>query len=241
MPSSEDMAEHIREFTAMTAFPQAVGAMDGCHFPVSPPKEHAADYINYKSWYSMILLALVDHRYRFRFVNVGSPGRCHDSFVYQRSHLARHVNGPLFQTPVANISGTAVPPLILCDQAFPLTPNLIKPFSHRSQLDDGQRRFNYELSRSRRIVENAFGRMKARFRFLLKRMECDIDNARLAIHACCILNNVCEHLGDTVLQQWCAEVEANNALYDQPAHNTHAVQATGNSVRAAIVEYYRGQ
>ncbi|KAH9381489.1 hypothetical protein HPB48_005536 [Haemaphysalis longicornis] len=52
MPSSEDMAEHIREFTAVTVFPQAVGAMDGCHFPVSPPKEHAADYdyINFKGW-----------------------------------------------------------------------------------------------------------------------------------------------------------------------------------------------
>lgn len=46
----ENMAEHIREFSAVTAFPQAVGAMDGCHFPVSPPKEHAADYRNYKGW-----------------------------------------------------------------------------------------------------------------------------------------------------------------------------------------------
>lgn len=99
----------------------------------------------------MILVALVDHRYRFRFTNVGSPGWCHSLFAYQRLDLACHVNGPLLQTPVANISGMAVPPLILCDQAFPLTPNLIKPFSHRSQLDDGQRRFNYELSKSRRI------------------------------------------------------------------------------------------
>lgn len=72
-------------------------------------------------------------------------------------------------------------------------------------------------------------------------MECDTNNARLTIHACCILNNVCEHFGDTVLPQWCAKVEAGNALYDQPAHNTHAVQSTGNSVRAAIVEYYRRQ
>ncbi|KAL3195898.1 hypothetical protein MRX96_045479 [Rhipicephalus microplus] len=57
-----------------TGFPQGVGALDGCHFTVSPPKKYASDYYNYKGWYSMILLALVDHRYRFRYTNVGSPG-----------------------------------------------------------------------------------------------------------------------------------------------------------------------
>ncbi|KAL3244286.1 hypothetical protein MRX96_018908 [Rhipicephalus microplus] len=66
---------------AVTGFPQGVGVLDGCHFLVSPPKKYASDYYNYKGWYSMILLALVDHRYRFRCTNVGSPGRCHDSFV----------------------------------------------------------------------------------------------------------------------------------------------------------------
>ncbi|KAL1475368.1 hypothetical protein MTO96_037332 [Rhipicephalus appendiculatus] len=37
--------------------------------------------------YSMILLAVVDHRYCFRYVNVGAPGRCHDA-VYVRSIMA---------------------------------------------------------------------------------------------------------------------------------------------------------
>ncbi|KAH9361143.1 hypothetical protein HPB48_003005 [Haemaphysalis longicornis] len=153
LPTAQGMTDHMREFAAVCDFPNAVGAMDGCHFPVSPPKEHASDYINYKGWHSMILLALVDHRYRFRFVNVGSPGRCHDAYVYQRSQLATAVEGPLFRAPLAVISGTAVPPLILCDQAFPLTPNLVKPFPHRGQLSEEQKTYNYHLSRSRRIVE----------------------------------------------------------------------------------------
>lgn len=45
-----EMTHHMREFYAVTGFPQAVGALDGCHFPVSPPKVHAADYHNYKGW-----------------------------------------------------------------------------------------------------------------------------------------------------------------------------------------------
>ncbi|XP_075539862.1 uncharacterized protein LOC142574721 [Dermacentor variabilis] len=69
-----DMDEHIREFMAVCDFPQAVGALDGCHFPVSPPEEHATDYYNYKGWHSIILLALVDHKYRFRYINFSFSG-----------------------------------------------------------------------------------------------------------------------------------------------------------------------
>ncbi|KAL1474115.1 hypothetical protein MTO96_038226 [Rhipicephalus appendiculatus] len=50
MLAADDMTDHIREFYAVTGFPQAVGALDGCHFPVSPPKENAIDYYNYKGW-----------------------------------------------------------------------------------------------------------------------------------------------------------------------------------------------
>ncbi|KAL1448135.1 hypothetical protein MTO96_044146 [Rhipicephalus appendiculatus] len=239
MPTVSSMAEHIREFTAVLGFPQAIGALDGCHFPVSPPKENATDYRNYKGWYSMILLALVDHKYMFRYINVGSPGRCHDSYVYQRSQLAGAVQGPLFRQPLLTISGTAVPPLILCDQAFPLTGNLLKPFSHRAQLSNEQRLFNYNLSKARRIVENAFGRLKARFRFIMKRMECEIDNCRLAIRACCVLNNVCEHFGDTVLQHWLAEVQNNDKELQQPDHSTDAEEGTGCDVREALVRHFQ--
>lgn len=50
MPSQENMPTHIKEFQAVCGFPQGVGALDGCHIPVSPPKEHATDYYNYKGW-----------------------------------------------------------------------------------------------------------------------------------------------------------------------------------------------
>ncbi|KAH6923776.1 hypothetical protein HPB50_006671 [Hyalomma asiaticum] len=137
MPSQENMPTHIKEFQAVCGFPQGVGALDGCHIPVSPPKEHATDYYNYKGWYSIVLLALVDHKYLFRYVSVGSPGRCHDAYVYRQSALAEMVSGPLFQAPAVVMNGVAVPPLILCDQAFPLTPNLVKPFK---DVPDGSRR-----------------------------------------------------------------------------------------------------
>ncbi|XP_072141350.1 uncharacterized protein [Dermacentor andersoni] len=234
-----DMDEHIREFMAVCDFPQAVGALDGCHFPVSPPEEHATDYYNYKGWHSIILLALVDHKYRFRYINVGAPGRSHDSHVYRMSSLSQMVASPLFKAPAAAIGGVAVPPLILCDQAFPLTPNLIKPFGHNGPLNEDQRTFNYHISRARRIVENAFGRLKARFRFTSKRMECDIDNARLVIRACCVLNNICEHFNDAVQFQWLQEVQQSNNQLPQPVRSSDSEIGNAASVRSALVDYFR--
>ncbi|KAH7970680.1 hypothetical protein HPB49_013960 [Dermacentor silvarum] len=50
IPAASSMAEYIREFTATLEFLQAMGSLDGCHFPVSPPKESVTDYRNYKGW-----------------------------------------------------------------------------------------------------------------------------------------------------------------------------------------------
>ncbi|CAN8011069.1 unnamed protein product [Ixodes pacificus] len=166
MVRADDISAHMREFFAVFGFPQAVGALDGCHFPISPPKEHATDYYNYKGWHSIILLALVDHRYRFRYINLGTPGRCHDANVYGRSQLRTLVDSVQFQSPTVAIEGTAIAPIILCDQAFPLTTNLLKPFASATS-ETREAVFNYNLSKTRRIVENAFGRLKARFRIIL--------------------------------------------------------------------------
>ncbi|KAH6933843.1 hypothetical protein HPB50_018598 [Hyalomma asiaticum] len=47
-PTLHELAEHMRQFAALTGFPQGVGALDGCHIEVCPPKEQACDYYNYK-------------------------------------------------------------------------------------------------------------------------------------------------------------------------------------------------
>lgn len=82
--------------------------------------------------HGIILLAIVDHRYLFRYINIGSPGRCPDTFVYGRSKLCKRMESNSFQSPVSVIEGTKVPPVVLCDQAFPLSANLLKPFANAS-------------------------------------------------------------------------------------------------------------
>lgn len=103
-------------------------------------------------------------------------------------------------SPVSVIEGTPVVPIILCDQAFPLTSNLLKPYANAQSVSK-EAVFNYNLSKSRRIVENAFGLVKARLRFIMKRMECKLSNSKLAIRAASTLHNICENFRDDVDEQ----------------------------------------
>uniref|UniRef100_G3MTI8 DDE Tnp4 domain-containing protein n=1 Tax=Amblyomma maculatum TaxID=34609 RepID=G3MTI8_AMBMU len=168
LPKRSELAEHLRQFTAVTGFPQGVGALDGCHIEVCPPEEHASDYINNKGWYSTILLAIADHKYRFLYTNVGSPGRNHDAGVFESSSLPGILASHLFRAEGKVVAGVTVEPLLLADQAFPLQNHIMKPFPNPGPPGSPTGVFNYHLCRARRIVENAFGRLKARFRILLK-------------------------------------------------------------------------
>ena len=62
-----------------------------------------------------------------------------------------------------------MPYSIVADDAFVLRTWLMKPFSGRNQ-NDLQRVFNYRLSRARWVMENAFGTLANRFRYLLTTM-----------------------------------------------------------------------
>ena len=68
----------------------------------------------------------------------------------------------------------------------------IKPFSDNGKLSADQLMFNYCLSRARSVVENAFGRLKGRWRYLIKRNDMDLVNVINAIAACTVLHNMCE-------------------------------------------------
>ncbi|XP_077523192.1 uncharacterized protein LOC144134077 [Amblyomma americanum] len=185
-PRRHELEEHVRQFVAVTGFPQGVGALDGCHIEVSPPKKQAADYYNYKGWYSVILLEVVDYSYKFIYTKVGTPGKNHDSDVFLKLRLPKVLSSDLFQLGKRTFNGVSVCPVIIADQAFPLQTYVMKPFPQPGPAGSPSQVFNYHLSSARRVVENAFGRLKARFRILLKGTENKLVNVRLIIHACCI-------------------------------------------------------
>lgn len=207
-PTTEGkMRDIIKGFLDDWQFPQTYGALDGCHIGVEPPKEYAADYYCYKHKYSTVLLAMCDSGCRFIYVNVGAPGRNNDANVYGRSSLPTLIAAhPMLDSLTSSIDGRNIQPLILGDGAFPLSPNLMKPYADGPVFNQQQRVFNYHLSRARRVIENAFGRLKARYRCLVKNLAYHIDRVPVIVQTCCTLHNLCEELGDTCEREWLDEL-----------------------------------
>jgi len=58
--------------------------------------------------------------------------------------------------------------VFLADDAIPLRTNILKTYTRATALNKTQLVFNYRLSRSRRVVENSFGILVARFRIFEK-------------------------------------------------------------------------
>lgn len=86
---------------------------------------------------------------------------------------------------------------LISDAAFPLLTWIIKPYLISNDMSLAQRNFNYRLSSARMTVENSFGRLKGRWRILLKRVDVSLGNMKNIIKACLILHNLCETQDET--------------------------------------------
>ena len=89
------------------------------------------------------------------------------------------------------ISEVTVRPLLIGDSAYPLLPWLVSPYPHSHNLNRNQAKFNKILSKSRVIVERAFGKLKCCWRCLLKPLEEKTPKVPHTILTCCILHNIC--------------------------------------------------
>ena len=87
------------------------------------------------------------------------------------------------------ICGKDIPIVLIGDPAYPLLPWLIKAFPDNGSLSQQQCTFNYRLSNARVIVEHSYGRLKGRWRCLLKRIDVDIGNVPTLVSACTVLHN----------------------------------------------------
>ncbi|PIK40731.1 putative nuclease HARBI1 [Apostichopus japonicus] len=238
-PDAEEVVEIVKGFENRWGFPQCVGAIDGSHIPIISPTDHPADYYNRKGFHSIVLQAVVDFRYRFIDVNVGWPGQVHDARILSNSCIFRKAEaGTLLPNLCRTIQGQEVPIVILGDPAYPLLPWLMKGFSDTGRLTEGQKLFNYRLSRARMVVENAFGRLKGRWRCLMKRNDTSMESLPTQVIACCILHNLCESRRDHVNDNWLEEAEEyrQRQLHEDPhdgQDNTRAI-----SSRDALVQYF---
>ncbi|XP_028400782.1 protein ALP1-like [Dendronephthya gigantea] len=202
LPTSKEMFKNkLVEMEGFWQFPFCWAAVDGCHIPIKCPPgglESCKEYQNFKNFYSVVLMAFVDARYRFIWASCGFPGNSHDAVILQSTDLWQQIaEGVFFPQIGKRVMNRTLPPLVLGDSAFPLQSWLMKPYTD-AVLTEEQRYFNYRLSRARMVTEGAYGRLKGRWRVLLRKCESSAHEVKIATLACIVLHNACIEYGDAI-------------------------------------------
>ena len=118
------------------------------------------EYHNFKNFFSVVLMGMVDSKYRFVWGSCGYPGNSHDSVIFQSTDLWNQIKNQEYLPKIGKKVGSLlVPPLILGDAAFPLQPWLMKSCANSNPTLQ-QRYYNYRLSRARMVTEAAFGQLR---------------------------------------------------------------------------------
>ena len=204
-PDENKWWDIVNKFEDLWQFPNCIGAIDGKHVEINAPPRSGSLYHNHMGYFSVVLLAVVDAENRFIAVDIGDLGSNSDGGIFSNSAFGKAFNEHRLKIP----SGRTLPgmrprfkmPLVLIgDEAFPLQVKLLRPYPGRKamNLPERESEFNYRLSRTRRIVENAFGILCQRFRIYHRKIPLSPPNAVLVVQATVVLHNFLTSPRETV-------------------------------------------
>ena len=240
--------------------PHCIGAVDGTIVHMAQPiSAWSYRYWNYKhSYYGLLLLAVVDGDGLFLYISAGHPGCTHDSTAFRDTLLyKRMLDGTLLPPSMdRNIEGVMVPPYFVADSAFRLMPFVMKDYDTEPSRNSPEYSYNHHHFRTRRVVENAFGRLKGRWLALRTMRIRDVHFMTRIIQVCAALHNMCQRSNDgDPTRHWFFNETHHHATRAQhpasdfmgPIRNNAAAQqqpgpaaryrATGVQVRQAITTY----
>lgn len=193
LPKDDQLKRISNQYLLRWNFPNCVGAIDGKHIRMKAPINSGSLYYNYKEFYSMVLLAVVDADCKFIAIDVGSYGREGDAGIYLKSKIGQNIRNQTFNIPEPKtLPGTndVIPHVLVGDEAFALHENLMKPYPRQQSVHDLSKAvYNYRLSRARRTTENTFGILCGYFRlFFVPIATAPPVTDKLVVSACILYN-----------------------------------------------------
>lgn len=268
--SKEQWLDIAKQTQDRWQFPNCFGAADGKHIMIIHPKNSGSEFYNYKGFFSIVLLALVDYNYQFIFVDVGCQGRISDGGVYRHSHfykaLEKNELGLPDDSPLPQSTDPAfidqvyepMPYVFLGDEAFPLGKHCMKPYS-QINLTPRKRVYNYRLSRMRRVTENAFGILANRFRIFCTKINLHPDKATIITMSALVLHNMLRELskdsytpegfidqidestGEIVDGSWREQDLTNYAFQElQPCRGNNRANQSASYIREVFTDHFWG-
>ena len=221
-PTPEMWLHSADQFEKCWNLPNCIGALDGKHIQLMKPSNSGSLFYNYKGTFSMVLMAIANANYKFVCVDIGAYGSQGDGGVWRLSEMGKKFNSGGLNVPLGRrlpdfSDAGPVPFYIAADDAFPLQPDILRPFSGKDkqekerinqanfgpaveaigarksacrEMSERQCVYNYRLSRGCRIIENTFGITVHRFQVLLNPMKLrKPSHAEAVIMACVCLHN----------------------------------------------------
>uniref|UniRef100_A0A671UEH1 DDE Tnp4 domain-containing protein n=1 Tax=Sparus aurata TaxID=8175 RepID=A0A671UEH1_SPAAU len=198
VPTTEEAISIVRRFEQKFHIPQIIGCIDGTRIPVLLPSDGYKDFANGKGLqaYRQHVSVSSGQTLLFWNINCKMPGFAHDANVLRQSTLfsQAHLLPKLISGAKRNQRHLH---FLLGDPAYPLLDWLMKGYTHSPNITPEQESFNVHLSSARTTVEIAFGRLKSRWRVLLKRSDFHFTFTPHIIATCCALHNFCESVNPT--------------------------------------------
>ncbi|KAF4529379.1 hypothetical protein B566_EDAN017620 [Ephemera danica] len=185
------------EFHSRWNLPHCLGVVDGKHIRMKGPEHSNSLYYNYKGYFSVVLMAICDANYNFTLVEVGHVGSVCDSTIFRQCEFGQRIMNKTLDVPqdqplpgqVSVLNYDNFPFFFIGDEAFPLKTNIMRSFP-KGQLNKDNANyvanniFNYRLCRARRVVENAFGILVAKWRIFHTLIEVKPEHGVLLVQAC---------------------------------------------------------
>lgn len=211
-------------------------------FLLQAPPNSGSMYYNYKDHHSINLLGISDANYCFTIVDIGAEGRQSDGGVFRNSEIGKRFEANSFKLPIPRqieIDGPELPYVLVADEAFPLSMHIMRPYPRSGKLDIGKKIFNYRLSRARRVVENAFGILVARWRIYRRPIIANVRNARKIIQATVTLHNfIIKNEEKLTGNKLYLHITPDDARTSHGIRNIPLCRSRGNKNAVAVREAY---
>ncbi|XP_002532309.2 protein ALP1-like [Ricinus communis] len=186
---------------------------------------------------SMLVQALVDSEGRFLDISAGWPCTMKPNSIFTQTKLYSRIQ-ELLSGPCCQLNdGNSIPQYILGDSCFPLFPWLLTPYIRPNEEDSfgsAEREFNAAHNRAMRLVNTAFGRVKARWQLLARRWkeEC-VEFFPFVIVMGCLLHNFLIKCSEPVAEEsvGCSEVEEELPVFGGEADER------GQRIRVALAKH----
>jgi len=209
--SPDDWIEISKGFENIWNMPNVLGAIDGKHIQIEAPANTGTLYHNYKGFFSIVLLAICDAKYCFTLVDIGQYGSNNDSGVLAKSEIGKRFEENKMNLPaprkVNSCSYDPLPYYLVGDEIFPLKDWMMRPYP--GKLTEEQSVFNYRHSRARRVIENAFGILRSRWRIFSRPIKATVENVEIYVWAAICLHNYLR-LTDNAMNTHAGFVDCNS-------------------------------